>query len=116
MRDKKQIEKHILQRARRCTHFTDNRYRWGEIKKILEEEKLELQDSDILEVGYVEGWDEGDSSRDPSYDLNVIRVREETDEEYEKYSQNQKKIEKSRTKRRYENYLRLKEEFGNYKE
>jgi hypothetical protein len=110
---KKQIEKVILSKSRRATHFSDNRFRWGDILKYLSEEKIELQDSDILEVGFTGGWDEGDSARDDAYDLKVIRVRQETEEEYQKRISKQKEKAENIKKRRYENYLKLKKEFEN---
>lgn len=110
---KKQIEKVILSKSRSATHFSDNRFRWGDILKFLNEEKVELQDSDILEVGFTEGWNESDSARDNAYDLKVIRVREETEEEYRKRLLKNEEYKKLAEKRRYENYLKLKKEFEN---
>lgn len=110
---KKQIEKTILSKSRGATNFSDNRFRWGEITKLLNEQKITLQDSDILEVGFTEGWDEGDSARDNTYDLKVIRVREETEEEYKKRLLKNEESKKLAEKRRYESYLKLKKEFEN---
>ena len=108
---RKQIEKTILQDGRRCSNYSDNRYRWGEIAQILKDEHITLKDSDILEVGFTPGWDEGDSARDDYYDLKVTRVREETDEEFEARKQ-QKELFIARNKQsRLEQYLKLKEEF-----
>lgn len=109
--ERKKIEKTILTDGRRCTHFSDNRYRWGDVVQILKDEHITLQDDDILEVGYTEGYDHGDSSRDAYYDLKVIRVRDETDEEFNKrIAHNKRKLEAQRN-RRYDEYLKLKKEF-----
>lgn len=108
---KKQIEKVILSKSRRATHLSDNRFRWGDIVSLLKENKIKLEDSDILEVGFTEGWYESDSARDNAYDLKVIRVREETDEEYQKRISKQKEKADHLKKIRFENYLKLKEEF-----
>lgn len=113
MEKKKQIEKTILQDGRRYSHFTDGRYRWGEIVQILKDEHITLQDTDILEVGYVDGYENGDSSRDPYYDLSIIRVREETDKEFEKRKTKKLEAKKNIKKNRYKKYLELKEEFEN---
>lgn len=108
---KKQIEKTILTDGRRCSHFSDNRYRWGEIVQILKDEHITLQDTDIITVGFTEGWQDGDSARDDFYDLKVIRVREETDKEAEnRIDEDIRKIE-HRREMRYKNYLKLKKEF-----
>lgn len=104
-------EKTILQKSRRATHFSDNRWRWGEVLAILLENKIELHANDILEVGFTDGWDEGDSMRDSAYDLTVIRTREETDEEFEKRMVKKKEAVKFAKQRRYETYLELKDEF-----
>jgi DNA-binding transcriptional MerR regulator len=109
--EKKQIEKTILQRAKSCSNFRDNRFTWGEIKDILEKENITLQDNDILEVGFTEGWQEGDSARDNMYDLKIKRVREETDEEFEKRKQKIVDLQERSKKNRLETYLKLKEEF-----
>lgn len=111
--NKKQIEKVILSKSKRATNFSDNRFRWGDILKLLNEENITLQDSDILEVGFTKGWDEGDSARDNAYDLKVIRVREETEEEYQKRLSKIKESKKLAKRTRYENYLKLKKEFEN---
>jgi len=112
MEKKKQIEKLILQDGRSCSNFRDNRYRWGEIVQILKDEHITLQDTDILEVGYTEGYDDGDSSRDPYYDFRIIRVRDETEKEIERRVQAKIDAHVFSTKRRYEQYLKLKKEFG----
>jgi hypothetical protein len=108
---KSQLEKTILTDGRSCSHFSDNRYRWGEIVQILTDEHITLQDTDILSVGFTEGWQDGDTARDDYYDLKVIRVREETDVEYSiRIAHDKRKKEKQR-ETRFRNYLKLKKEF-----
>lgn len=59
--------------------------------------------------------DEGHYSENESWDacttLIIYREREETDEEYEKRIKDEERNAKWRKERRYENYLKLKEEF-----
>mgnify|MGYP000856845049 CR=1 FL=1 len=109
--EKKQIENRILTDGRTCSNFSDNRYRWGEIVQILKDEHITLQDTDILSVGFTEGWQDGDSARDNSYDLTVIRVREETDEELQKRIDAIEYRKYKQAERRYATYLELKKEF-----
>ena len=88
-------------------------FTFGDIKKAMEEKLLSLHEDDVIECGYDEGYQDKDSGMDPNYFFQVFRNREENDQEYEKRI---KKIERDREdskKRRYESYLRLKEEFEN---
>ena len=112
MSKKKQVEKIIFRDSRSASHFNnDNRYRWGEVLAILEDNKIELRDDDILEVGYTEGYDHGDYERGAAYDLSVIRFREETDEELENRIAHAKMMKEFSEKSRFKAYLKLKEEF-----
>ena len=78
---------------------------WADIKHI------DFQDSDVLHIGYDEGHVSENNSWDPHYYAEVIRKREETDEEYEERILSNKRHMEDLKKRRYENYLKLKEEF-----
>lgn len=109
--EKKQLEKRIFHTGRRCSNFKDNRYRWGDILELLKEKKIELQDTDILEIGFTEGYQEEDSARDDFYDVTIYRSREETDAELTKRMKQVESMKESSRKRRYETYLELKEEF-----
>lgn len=110
---KKKIETKIVEKSRTVSYHIDNRFTWGEISKILKDNNIELQNSDIIEVGLVEGWDVGDSSREDCYDLNISRFREETDEELEKRIDKLKNSKQKAKESRYERYLELKKEFEN---
>jgi len=110
--EKKQIENRIFHTGRSCTHFRDKRWKWGEVKKELSDKNIVLQDTDILEIGFTEGYQDGDSSRDDYYDINVHRTREETDEEFETRKQSKIDMKERSEKLRYKTYLELKKEFG----
>lgn len=71
--NKNKTDNIILETGRRVSKFKDNRYTWGEIKDEMKRVGIVLKDSDIIELGYSEGWDEGDSARDPFYDLKITR-------------------------------------------
>lgn len=59
--------------------------------------------------------DEGHTSENESWDactkLIILREREETDKEYEERKRREERDAKWSKERRYENYLKLKEEF-----
>jgi len=107
---KKIISEEILYECRRASMFSQS-YTWGEIRKMLEEEKITLLDNDILLSGFEEGWNEGDSARDDMYFVKVRREREETDEEFEKRKKRVEEMKEVSRKSRYESYLELKKEF-----
>jgi hypothetical protein len=111
MLERKEIEETIFSDSRAVLHHKDNRYRWGEIQLLLLDADIILQPSDILEVGFTEGWDEGDSARDDAYDLTVKRKRPETDKEYEDRCKSHEQFQKISRDRRYQNFMKLKEEF-----
>jgi len=108
--EKKIISEEIFYECKRASMFSKP-YTWGEIKKMLEEEKINLLDDDIFLSGFEEGWDEGDSARDDMYFVKIRRERFETDEELEIRKKNlEKRIEESKNIR-YEQYIKLKKEF-----
>jgi hypothetical protein len=109
--EKKQIENNIFYAGRSCSNFSDNRWRWSDVKKELDKKNIVLEDTDILEIGFVEGYDEGDSARDAYYDITVTRVREETDDEFENRKQRTIDMKERSAKLRYKKYLELKKEF-----
>ena len=69
------------------------------------------QPDDIIEMGFQEGWDHGDSMCENSEILEIYRDRLETDEEFEERKRMAEIQDKWGKKRRYEQYLKLKEEF-----
>lgn len=100
----------IFQTGKRATQWSSP-YTWGEVKTLLAEEGVDLQDDDVLEVGYTEGFDHGDSSRDAYYDISVTRPREETDEEFEKRKADREYVIQKNLEQRRKTYEELKKEF-----
>jgi hypothetical protein len=92
---KKLIKKTIiLQRYKSINQYIESRnFTWGEVKKILQDENIQLQDDDILEIQYVDEESYNDSYREPSYQIRVTRFIEETDQEYQ---ERKLKIQKNR--------------------
>ncbi|MFW6281309.1 MAG: hypothetical protein ACOC1O_00765 [bacterium] len=83
----------------------------GEIKQILKENNITLQDDDVLYHRFDPGYDDGDTMRDPMYDLLIYRKRLETDEEFEKRKERIKEAKEKSRQNRYARYLELKKEF-----
>jgi hypothetical protein len=93
------VEKEIFRRQ------SEKPFTWKRLKGI------QFEDDDIIHIGYDEGHCSENNSWDPHYYAVVTRMIEETDEQFAK---RQKRIEqdaKWARERRYENYLKLKEEF-----
>lgn len=83
----------------------DQPFKWKDIKN------LELEDYDVLNFHCEEGYYSENNSYDGHFNGEIIRMVEETDEQFKK---RQKEIEQERErmkKMRYENYLKLKAEF-----
>jgi hypothetical protein len=78
---------------------------WKDIKHI------EFQDDDLVHIGYDEGHVSENNSWDPYFYVIVERFREETDEEMTKRVEKENWWKEYNKKQRYENYLKLKEEF-----
>jgi hypothetical protein len=89
----------------------DGEFSFGEIKSLMEENGFILEDNDIIECGYDEGYDSSDSGMDPNYFLDITRIRLETDTEFDNRKARAIEAQENNKKRRYENYLKLKEEF-----
>lgn len=90
-----------------------HQYNWGEVKKMLEDKNIVLEDTDTLRIEVDEGYQDQDCSSDPCYIVEVWRYREETDEEFEKRKLSLEKRKEQSKKWRYEEYLKLKKEFEN---
>lgn len=102
----------ILQRSKHVNYMVETKpFTWKEIQQMLEEEKVTLQDDDIVQIGYEEGWQEGDSAKDPSYDFKVLRPTLETDEQFERRKKRAEDAKVANEKRQYELYLELKEKY-----
>ena len=82
-------------------------FKWKDIKN------LELEDDDIIIFSYVEDYVSENHSYDAHYMGQIIRTVEETDEEFEKRKIETQKEKERIKKLRYQNYLKLKEEFEN---
>jgi len=111
--EKKIITKEIFYECRRCSDWSDHSYKWGEVKESLAKGGIELQDDDYLRIHLEEGYDHGDSARDDFYAISVHRDVWETDEEFNKRKKRSELSKIENQKKRYENYLKLKEEFEN---
>ena len=70
-----------------------------------------MQETDIIEIRREESYYSENESYDAYTQLVVSRCIEETDEEYSKRICKEEKLKEELRKRRYENYLKLKEEF-----
>jgi hypothetical protein len=96
---KKKIKKEIFWKQ------SDNCFKWKDIKHI------QFEDEDEIVSTYVEPYYSENESNDGHYLIEISRMVEETDEEYEKRMNKQKQNEEFLKQKRYENYLKLKEEF-----
>ena len=104
------ITEEIFYACRRATNFSKP-YTWGEVKELLNKENIQLLNDDIVRIGFEEGWNEGDSARDDMFFISVKRNRKETDDEFAKRKLKIEKLKEESKKLRYENYLKLKQEF-----
>ena len=71
----------------------------------------DIQSNDIIDIQREESYYSENNSYNAYTKLIVIREREENDEEYEKRKQTLEKMKEMSKERRYEQYLKLKEEF-----
>jgi len=77
---------------------------WKDLKHI------DFQDDDIIDIEYIEP-----TSEDNGYFyVEVFRMIEETDAEYQERLKTMAETKKMLEKNRYERYLELKKEFENY--
>lgn len=72
----------------------------------------DIREDDIIEIKREDSYYSENDSWDAYTNLEIIREREETDEEYQKRMQIIKDESERLRKRRYETYLKLLEEFG----
>jgi hypothetical protein len=87
----------------------DNPFTWKDIKD------FKFEDDDLIRIEYVESYYSENESYDAHYNAEVIRMVEETDEQFKQRIEDKELNEKFYKKRRYESYLKLKEEFENGK-
>ena len=100
--DKIQIEKKIFHKIR-----YDRPFQWQDIKH------LDFEDEDELRIEYNEGWHEENNEMDAHFVCSVTRMVEETDEEFAKRQSQIKHDDDWAKERRFQNYLKLKNEFEN---
>lgn len=74
---------------------------------------FKFEDEDEIRAGYIEPFYSESNSWDGYYSLEITRQVLETDKEYEKRIEENKKDQERYKKQRYENYLKLKKEFEN---
>jgi len=85
----------------------DDPFTWKDIKY------FKFEDDDVIRLEYVESYYSENNSYDEHYMAEVIRMVEETDEQFERRVKVNERDKEWAKKRRYESYLKLKEEFGN---
>lgn len=107
------ITEKIFNEHKRWSQFSNNTWSWGEVQELLKKRKVELLPTDTLQIGFDEGYQDGDASQDPHYYITVHRDRPETDKEFEKRKEEFEAFKKSSEEKRREQYLKLKEEFEN---
>lgn len=99
--EKKKIKKEIFwKQSNEC-------FKWKDIKHI------QFEDEDEIVSTYVEPYYSENESHDGYFMAEVSRMVEETDEEYEKRINREKKQHEELKERRYQTYLKLKKEFEN---
>jgi hypothetical protein len=84
---------------------SDEPFKWKDIKHI------EFQDDDELCIRYEEGFYSENNSWDGGFVAEVFRMQLESDEEFNNRMIELEKDKEFWKKKRYENYLKLKEEF-----
>ncbi len=103
MQDKKspnkiKIEKQVY------WHEKNTEMTWKDIKH------LQLEDDDVIRSAWV---DDENAEYNGYWHGEITRMVEETDEQYEKRQERNRLDAERMKKQRYENYLRLKQEFEN---
>jgi hypothetical protein len=93
----------------RVVYFVKHKpIRWKDVKHI------KFQDDDIVNIGYVEPWENGpDNSGGDHYEVRIIRQRPESDYELQIRLEKEKNTKDYNKRMRFEQYLRLKAEFEN---
>jgi hypothetical protein len=99
--EKIKVKKTVLDKRK------DNPFTWKDIKD------FKFEDDDVIRIVYVDSYYSENNSYDDHYNAEVIRMVEETDEQLQKRIEDWEINEKFYKKRRYESYLKLKEEFEN---
>ena len=84
--------------------YNNSPMKWSHIKN------LQLEDDDIIHSGWV---DDENFDYQGYWHNQITRMIEESDEEFEKRIERNKRSEVEMKNRRYESYIRLKKEFDN---
>ena len=109
---KKDITESIFRKERALNRFVStSMFKWWEVQEALKEANIELQEEDVLEVGFEPGFYGEDNSSDACYFIEVKRTRKQTDEEFEEYKQKFEELKEKSKQERYNQYLKLKNEF-----
>ena len=74
---------------------------------------IDFQDEDKIFMGWIEGYYSENNSWDGHFKIEITRMVEETDEEFEKRILRNEQDQRMLKERRRETYLKLKEEFEN---
>jgi hypothetical protein len=93
------VEKQIFRKQK------DQPFKWKDIKN------LELEDDDFLNFHWEEGYYSENNSCDGHFNGEIIRMVEETDEQFKRRMEIIERDSKWARERRYESYLKLKAEF-----
>jgi hypothetical protein len=97
---------HKIKNPKDLLHINkSSKIRWRDIKD------FQFEDDDILHIGYDEGFVSENESWDAHYFAIVTREIEETDEEFKNRMDLNKMQQEIMRKKRYETYLKYKEEF-----
>jgi hypothetical protein len=87
--------------------YEDAQPTWKELKD------FELQDDDLVTISYEEPYYSENNSYAGHWFIDVQRIREETDEEYQERIKANEVSKEMLRKNRYQQYLKLKKEFEN---
>jgi hypothetical protein len=85
--------------------FGEKQPTWKELKDV------QLQDDDLITISYEEAYNSENNSYDGHWFIDVQRLREETDAEYQERMEFFERHKKRLEEQRYQQYLKLKEEF-----
>jgi hypothetical protein len=106
MEERKSPEK-IKKEKQVYWHQKNDELTWGDIKH------LQLEDDDRIRSCWME---DHEAEYGGYWHGEIIRMIEETDEQFRKRIESNKKDDERRQKMRYESYLKLKKEFENESE
>ena len=85
----------------------DNPFTWADIKNI------QFEDDDVIEISWVGSSHSDNDYYGPYWSTEVSRMVEETDEQLQERIREKERNDKWAKEKRYERYLKLKEEFEN---